>query len=179
MQSLLLSWRKVVARFFTVLTLGVCLACAPRLSPTTHFDASAALSDLEEGSNTITGRASIISPNGFTRTCEYDGVSLIPVTAYSNEWMSLVFGSQQGGYARHNAYERLSGDDGFDKYARRGECDEAGRFRFEHVANGKYFVVSKITWLLRWTRSGGALAQTVEVSGGQSKQLLLEKRLER
>jgi hypothetical protein len=75
-------------------------------------------------------------------------------------------------------YERLSVDEEFEKYARHTGCDASGHFAFEHVANGKYFVVTKIFYLLRWSRGGGALMESVEVRDGEEKKIVLEKKLE-
>jgi hypothetical protein len=51
--------------------------------------------------------------------------------------------------------------------ARHTDCDGNGQFRFDHVADGKYYLFSIVFWLLRWQQNGGGFLQEVEVHGGR------------
>ncbi len=167
-------WTKLLTALAT-LVFGAGCATPPVLSQ--RFDARSAGYVLSDGPNVIEGRASLTSRRGYLHTCRYSGVTLIPATAYSSERMILAFGNIDGGYANERVYERLPANENSAHYMRYAPCDEDGRFRFERVANGKYFVVADITWLVRWARFGGAAMQSVEVIGGEHRTVVLASNL--
>jgi hypothetical protein len=157
------------------LVFGAGCATPPVLSQ--RFDARSAGYVLTDGPNVIEGRASLTSRRGYVHTCRYSGVTLIPATAYSSERMTLAFGNINGGYANDRVYERLPANEYFARYVRYVACDKDGRFRFERVANGRYFLVADITWLVRWARFGGAAMQSIEVTGGEHRTVVLASNL--
>ena len=158
-----------------MLVFGAGCATPPVLSQ--QFDARSAGYVLSDGPNVIEGRASLMSRRGYVHTCQYSGVTLIPATAYSSERMAVAFGNTDGGFANDRAYERLPGNEYLARYMKYVACDEDGRFRFERVANGRYFVVADITWLVRWARFGGAVMRSVDVNGGEHRTVVLASNL--
>jgi hypothetical protein len=170
-------WRDRAVRALAVELLIACTACVPSTTLEARFDANASRYVLETGANTIIGHASLISRNGHVRTCKFDGVLLIPTTAYSSERMSVAFGNTNGGYTRWYSYESLPDNDQYEKFSRHAECDEAGSFMFKDVADGEYFVLSKITWWQRWSHGGGYLMKRLSVADHQHKEIALEAKL--
>ena len=151
----------------------VVLGCAPPLS--LPFDENQARYATQRGENEISGTAKIVSKGGYTRTCEYGGVYLLPATNYWNAWVGQVFGSTRATYAPRIKIEQLAVDDRAWTLARHADCDSGGHFRFSQVSDGKYYVFAEISWLLRWQHNGGGLLQTVDVRNGVSTTVALRQ----
>ncbi len=164
-------------RFIFVLLFGLCAACAQPPTLATTPDPEAARFALANGSNSIEGHASLTLQSGDVHTCKLDGVSLVPATSFTTELMNSLFGNPNAGYSKEQAYGRLPASDDVNIYTRHVECDESGHFRFQHVASGRYFVVSNITWSERWAHDGGALMQSVEVKTNEHRALALDSTL--
>ena len=139
------------------------------------FDYNSARYVLDKGTNEIAGRAAIISKGGYERTCENDGVSLLPETRYWNAWRDRIVSEYDGKYAPRVSIQAVSVDEAAKGVTRHVDCDGSGRFRFERVADGKYYVFSTIFWLLRWQQNGGGLIQEVEVHKGKKATVSLIK----
>ena len=87
--------------------------------------------------------------------------------------MLVAFGNTSRGYTQRTRLESLPDSDEYEKFARHADCDEDGRFRFDRVADGRYYLLAKITWLVRWQRNGGGLMSAVDVKNGDSKTVIL------
>ena len=152
-------------------------ACTSSQGASTNVDPRAGDYVLESGSNSIDGRAFLVSRTGDEHTCERDGVSLMPVTPHSSQFANLLFSGRSNGYAEEQAYISLQPADDFWSNSRHKACDESGHFLFERVADGKYFVFSNITWSVRFSRAGGVLMKTVEVDGAAHPTVVLQSTL--
>lgn len=141
------------------------------------FDDSSASYVLQPGDNSISGRAYLTSRSGYVRNCGYDSVHLIPVTPYSTQWMSQLFPGPAQEYAPDAEVGKMPRDEAFMRYQRIAACDGFGNFRFDHVADGKYFVFATVSWLSRWQRNGGGLMAQVEVMHASQQNVVLTKAL--
>ena len=130
---------------------------------------------LDKGTNEISGRVAIISSSGYTRTCEGRGVFLFPVTSYWTAWMRRAFGSSGQIYAPRAAIQGVSINENARKFARHSDCEGDGRFRFEDVADGRYYVFSTVFWLMRWQQNGYGFMREVDVHQGQKVSVPLVK----
>lgn len=137
------------------------------------FDEKAAMSQLEAGTNTVTGSAVIRQQGGGVVSCAGSEVYLIPVTPYATERMHVVYGSDQRGY-------RSVGNFGFEpdlvEYHRAMRSvigDAQGMFEFDRVKDGEYYVVTTIRWVVGYRSQGGALMQRVRIGGGETKRVVL------
>ena len=115
--------------------------------------------------NEISGRGAIISGQGYAHTCQEGGVFLVPATNYWQSWADGTLGKNGPEYASPVAVRRLPDDKRAWDTAMHADCDSAGRFKFSGVAEGKYYVVADIRWLLRWQHNGSTLVRTVDVTG--------------
>lgn len=167
-------WQNAIA----VLACGS-LACACHSIPISErFDAGAAHYVLQNGSNVISGQAYVIVPPFDHRlSCVYNGMQLIPVTPYSTERMIKAFGNASAGYARRGILEMLPEDEAFGANTRHANCDDGGYFRFEHVADGNYYLLTKIYWQVRFSRAGGELMKVVNVRDAESVNIEMTKDL--
>lgn len=103
-------------------------------------------------------------------------VLLIPGTAFSRERVLQLYGRANGpGVRRHDAHavKLETPDPKYWQYMRQADCDGAGRFRFEGVADGEYFVIGSVAW--RGPQGGTAvsLMQPVAVEDGRPIELVL------
>jgi hypothetical protein len=170
-------WCQTAVGVALVAMLGICAACAQPPALATSVDPQEARFALQDGSNLIEGNASLALRSGYLHTCKSDGVSLVPATPYAIELMNSLFGNSTAGYTKEQAYGGLPASDDLRLYARHVECDETGHFRFQHVASGRYFVVSNIIWSERWAHDGGALMRAVEVNGNEHRTVTLDSTL--
>ena len=60
--------------------------------------------------------------------------------------------------------------------ARETTCDAQGRFKFENLKDGEYYVSSQIVLLVQSFPEGGVLMQKVSVKGGETKEIVLPRR---
>lgn len=130
---------------------------------------------LDKGANEISGRVAVISSSGYARTCEDNGVFLFPVTPYWMAWAHRTFGNSGQIYAPRAAIQNVSIDRNARKFSRHSDCDGDGRFRFEEVADGQYYVFSTVFWLMRWQQNGYGFMREVDVHQGRKVSVPLIK----
>jgi hypothetical protein len=153
----------------------VLTACAPMeiKKLNSYFDANQAAFINKTGKNTITGSALIRQQGGGTVTCAGVPVILIPVTAYSSERMTAIYGNtNKGARFRGNIkFEPESAE--YQSYMKNTLCNAQGFFTFKNLADGEYFVTTKITWTISDMPQGGVLMQRVTVKNGETADIVL------
>jgi len=150
-----------------VSTIGIA-ACATRQQQ--HPDANA-FGSASYGENTVAGSASLVSRSGYVRTCDGNAVYLMPITTASTDLMVDLFGKASGGVGQRFKFEDRSNE--IQHSGKQVECQRNGTFKFEHVADGNYYAVTDVTWLLRLTPEGAALGAIVQANGGQTTEVEL------
>ena len=144
-----------------------------------RFDAGEAAHIHQAGDNVIDGRVFVRLWSGEEVPCAGHTVQLVPQTALARERMDRLYG--QAGLRRHvrNPVKLEKPDPRYWDYMREAPCDAQGRFRFEGVADGGYFVVGSVSWRgLHGHWQAGSLMQAVEVRGGEAANLILTPRSE-
>jgi hypothetical protein len=121
-----------------------------------------------EGTGVLTGQAFLRTRGGDVKYAAGREVTLNPVTAYSTEWYNrgVIAGKNlEEADARATPYNRVCTADG------------EGRFRFEKLPTGDYYVVSSVFWEIpgAWglRRTGGNVYAQVHVTEGQTNELIL------
>lgn len=137
------------------------------------FDAAAAQRQLADGPNIVRGSAFLRQQGGGVVTCAGAEVTMIPATPYAQRVFAVLYGSPSG------AGRRIAGavsveprSDQFGQMVRRAQCDAQGNFVFDRVADGDWFVETKVTWLVGRDLQGGAIMRRVNVSGGAVQVIL-------
>lgn len=127
---------------------------------TEPFDASAAASMMVPGDNVVTGNAAYrfaahtITPIGAA-------VSLIPATSFAAACVREQFGCANGG-ATARSLRVDHAPSRFTELRRTSHCEPDGRFRFDAVADGSYYITATtMPCLPIWH------AKRVSVVGGQ------------
>jgi hypothetical protein len=173
------------------------LACAIALcgcqsiqtaSPTTtSFDAAAAGFIKKKGEAKIEGHAFWRDDKGGTTNAAGEIVRLVPVTAYSRERFAALYRGQRSIPA--NQIAQATSDPQYAEYTRTTRAESSGKFEFEDVAPGEYFVVSQVRYkdkdaffhlqsgiynqYVRTGNDGGAMFETVTVTGKEEKAIKL------
>lgn len=169
---------KIMGLAFATVLAG-CATTAPQVVKIqAAFDERAAASALNPGSNTVTGSAFLRQRGGGVVTCAGADVDLLPATPYAIERLGHIYGSGNGGLrtmAQHQKPFSFDPDPaGYRAVARKAKCDAQGHFSFDKVADGDFFVVTAVTWVLSaYSTDGGTLMQRFTVSGGETKNLVV------
>jgi len=88
--------------------------------------------------------------------------------------MVRLFNAPDGGYAPRFHYEEMQSE--LARRSVQAECKPDGSFQFEHLADGGYFALTDVTWLLRWAHEGNGLGGVTHVQGGKTIELTLQHR---
>ena len=86
----------------------------------------------------------------------------------------MLYGNNLRGYSSVNQAVRFQPDPStFYQLTKDTVCDAQGNFQFMNVADGTFYVVSRITWMVGYSAQGGSIMQQVTVQGGDAKQVVL------
>lgn len=130
-----------LARVHIVRTAGIALlallaACATPVTLQNTFNPAEAAYAIKPGTGTIEGEAFVRKFNGRTANAAGLPIFLVPVTAYTTEVMQAV---ETG-----SGVTDLSKD--LDTYSRGIAADSKGRFKFERIPPGDYYLMTQMTW---------------------------------
>lgn len=155
-----------------VAILGVCAlagCAAPPAKLDMPFDEPLARQLMAPGTNTIKGSALLRQQGGGVVTCAGNEVHLIPATEYAKKRMAMIYGSRS--LSRGLNFESTPA--GYLELSRKTACNAQGFFTFENVADGEFFVATRVIWTVGYAPQGGNLANRVNVAGGQAKEIVL------
>lgn len=167
-------------RLIVLMAVASMAGCAAKpVNLEADFDKTQAARLLARGSNVIAGSALLRQRGGAVVTCAGRPVLLIPATAYADEWARHEFEWIGGGPSavgfRSEASVPVSyiHPADFVSQQRVVPCDARGMFRFEGVADGRFYVMTEILWMSGTVPQGGRLARAVTLAGGQQQELVL------
>lgn len=157
--------------------LGVVLAvalsaCVERKPATVAFSVEEAAFIKKAGTTTITGHAFRTKPSAVVVNAAGEVVRLIPATAYAKERFSNLYGTRK--YIPHREYPRDDNPDpAYGEYTRTTKAESNGRFIFQNVAPGAYFLTTQIIWGDEDAlfREGGSVYDSVTVTGKETEAL--------
>jgi hypothetical protein len=111
-----------------------------------RFDPAAAAFINQPGKGKIEGHAFFRGENGRVVFAAGEYVDLIPSTPYSDARFQAFFGERK--YLRATRiFLTMEADPDYKKYARTTKAESDGRFTFENVAPGTYYVWTQATWV--------------------------------
>jgi hypothetical protein len=129
------------------------------------------------GTATVEGRAEVPDPGGRPQGCAGGEAQLFPADPYATSMMRFIFGNDARGYAplASARYPSQVAAD-FKDTVRRIGCDAEGRFRFDAVPAGRWYVFTNVVF--RSARGdaepmGGSLMQRIDVAEGARTSVLL------
>ena len=166
-----------IAIIFLAMPVAGCTLPQPTVIPTlTPYDPIAAARIHEEGPNEIRGQAFLRQRGGDVVTCASSEVTLIPSTSYALERISSIYGVTTRAAQAHRVADEP--DPGYLRDTRTTTCDAQGNFSFSGVADGYYFVTTRVVWEVPsgygyMSTQGGSVMAPVYVRGGEVKEIII------
>lgn len=140
----------------------------PRMAfPQAEYDALP-----KTGTGVVKGQAFMKTRGGDVKTAAGNPVVLNPVTSYSREWYSKAYMTMMNLDAPDSRQEA---------YLRRKTADASGRFTFENVPPGEYYVTTAVTWQaptgykFAMQEQGGMLVEKIVVRNGETVDLVMTR----
>lgn len=124
------------------------------------------------GSATIKGQAFLKTRGGDVKTAAGNEVLLNPVTSYSNQWYEVS-------YLKN--VPLTEPDPRLIQYVKKQVADADGRFTFENVPPGEYYVTTMVSWEApvgykgALVPQGGFVARKVTVKDGEKVEVILTR----
>jgi hypothetical protein len=114
------------------------------------------------GPNSVAGHAALIM-NDYARGCEE--VALVPSNGATSKILSGLLNPARGNFVGEVQFWEAERNPDYERLSRHVDCDANGKFHFENVPAGDYYLVAQITWLIRLAHRGGFVIQPISVSG--------------
>ncbi|MGO4172970.1 carboxypeptidase regulatory-like domain-containing protein [Bosea sp. TAF32] len=144
--------------------------CVERQPATVAFSTDEAAVIKKPGNGVIAGHAFRTKPSGTVVNAAGQVVRLIPATGFARERFANLYG--QGKYVPHHAYPAADTvDPAYAEYTRTTKAEANGRFAFDKVAPGSYFVTTQVIWgdENAFTREGGLVYDSVTLTGKETE----------
>ena len=161
-----------------VLALG---ACATAPAPIAQFDPASVSWAKKPGPNAIAGAARLEAENGKLKTCANLPVRLAPDSTYTRRRVELLYGDRDAAFVDAEQAQRARAQPGahvttaYEKSLKAAVCDAKGRFAFNNLPDGTYYVMAPVVWRnkLGEVSEGGFFMQKITVRGGETKRIAM------
>lgn len=160
--------------YLVTASLSGCLTMGPAPTVTLGmpFDSEEAARLIAPGANTIKGNGFMRQRGGAVISCAGSTVTLVPATGYAYARFQALYDSvEQGVMQRHLTFEPDLGT--YRQLTRTTRCDSQGNFSFESVADGEFFVMTSVSWVVGYSQEGGYLMRRVAIKGGSTTSVIL------
>ncbi|WP_186418383.1 carboxypeptidase regulatory-like domain-containing protein [Bosea sp. CS1GBMeth4] len=146
--------------------LGSCVAQGPT---TSSFSAEEAAFIRKPGTGVIVGHAFRTRSKGQVVNAAGEIVKLIPATEFARERFTRVFGKAK--FLPHWRYPNDQVDPAYAELTRTTKTTANGRFTFDKVAPGSYFVSTQVIWGEEDAvfREGGTVYDEVTLTGKETE----------
>lgn len=145
-----------------------CQGAAQRPPATVSFSAEEAAFIKKPGNGVISGHAFRTRSNGRVVNAAGELVRLVPATAYSRERFGQLYGNRKFlPVGRYPGEDKV--DPGYAELTRTVKSSATGRFSFEGVPPGTYFVTAQVVWGEELNREGGSMYDIVTLTGRETK----------
>ena len=157
-------------RFVLTAILAACLGGCAKPDVDVPFDPIEAAFIHKPGKARINGHAFFRAENGRVIFAAGEYVYLIPATAYSDARFAAFFEDRKYLKAMR-LFLTMESDPEYQKHMRNTKAESDGRFSFDHVAPGTYYVWTQATWYADNSilPSGGIIYEKVTVRGDEKE----------
>lgn len=166
--------KRAAALAMTILLLTGCQATQPKVTLTSTFDPNEAAYINAAGSGSISGEAFLKTVGGDVKTAAGNNVELVPATRYARERIAAIY---NGGACARQAVDFGAADPNYMRMTRRTVADAQGKFRFDGLAAGDYYIITFVIWgapsQYGISQQGCSLNQLVSLRDGESKSVIL------
>lgn len=159
-----------MTRIAYVLGLAALLsACVQQPVTTASFSAEEAAFIRKTGTGVIVGHAFRTRAKGQVVNAAGEVVRLIPATAYARERFKGIF--EKTKFLPHWRYPNGEVDPRYAEFTRTTKSTARGRFSFDKVAPGTYFVATQVIWGEEDAifREGGSVYDEVTLTGKETE----------
>jgi hypothetical protein len=161
-----------LSRFFLMFLPIPLLACnsTPPPPPQMRFDAGEAAFIDKPGKSIIQGQAFLPDKTGaHVHYAAGEVVRLIPVTSYAKARLDYYFHGAK--FAPAGAVPKNDPDPDYVAHTRTTKAGTTGRFEFENVPPGRYYVSTQVIWKPEqaFHSEGGLIYEEVAVTGAEIK----------
>jgi len=144
-----------------------------------RFDPQAVAWSKKPGTNAIAGTAELQLTQGQTKTCAGLEVRLVPDAPYTRDRIAMLYGTASEGFVSTDEARRVQErpgavvDPAYKGSHKVTTCDGKGRFAFNHLADGSYYILAPVVWRKAGAQGteGGFLMQRVSVRDGETARL--------
>lgn len=148
------------------------------------FDEKEAEKLMKPGKNTIIGNSFLRMRNGGIITCAGYKVTLIPVTAYAEERMLMLYNNKTKGFnplvynGQHlRKYQFEPEWAAYSDFTKETMCDSSGNFKFNNIADGSFYILTNVNWetpsQYNTIMNGGTLMEKITVKNGETKEIVI------
>lgn len=157
-----------------VLAISGCVTTQPITLNNDFSEKEAAIIN-KTGNNTIKGNAFLRQNGGGVVTCAGSDVVLLPATQYAKERIKNIYGNIDGGVrlVGQGPVEFSNNSQDYMKMSKSTKCDSDGNFEFNNIANGEYYVTTRVIWQSGYAHQGGVLAKLTSVKNGKTEKLII------
>ena len=149
---------------------AIMAGCQARQPATVTFSAEEAAYIKKPGTGVVTGHAFRTKPSGVVVNAAGEVVRLVPATAFARERFANFYGTRK--YVPHSGYPAEDkADPGYAEHTRTTKAEANGRFAFDKVAPGSYFVTTQVIWgdETAFTREGGSVYDSITLTGKETE----------
>ena len=152
-----------------LVVLSACQSSGETASGPVKFDPALAAFVNQRGKATIEGHAFLRKKNGKVVYAAGEVVRLVPVTPYSQDRFRKIYGNRKFALAL-TASRPEPADPAYETFTRQTKAESNGRFSFQNVGPGRYYVSTQLTYSdsSRYFQDGGAIFDEVLVTGKES-----------
>lgn len=137
---------------------------------TSTFDPTAAAYAKTPGTSELTGQAFMRRNDGIVVYAAGSEVLLLPKVAYTTEYITQVFGDTKTSYFNREIENQ---DPRLKDYVHGTIADGEGRFTFNQLAPGTYYVMTTIHWMAGNYSQGGQVYEEIRVPDGETVQVIV------
>lgn len=132
----------------------------------------------EQGTGSIAGQAFLNQHGGQVAYAADNDVILIPSTAYARERFQIIYGSSKllNIYGAVLTDGKTGTDPKYKEMQRTVRADGEGRFKFDRLAPGNYFIQAGAFWKVGDSAQGGYFYETVSLADGEQKDIIMNGR---
>jgi len=145
-------------------------ACVDRQPTVAQFSVEEVAFIKKPGKGVVVGHAFLTKSSGVVVNAAGQVVRLIPATPFSRERFAQLYG--KGKYVPHSGYPRDDNPDPrYGDYSRTTKAEANGKFAFENVPPGEYFITTQVIWGDEDAlfREGGSIYETVTLTGKETQ----------
>ena len=165
--------RALLSGLIALTIVGCVTPASEEITLSATFDAAKARAQLVDGTNTVKANAFVRQQGGGVVTCAGSEAVLIPATEYAVQRIQAVYGNTTQGLARTRVARFVPDSTEYRVLQKKTKCDGQGKFVFEKIADGEYFVITRVEWVVMNKPQGGPLMQRVVLKGGQTLEIVM------